>query len=33
MIPSVPSMFEEHIEIEIMLGAKATRTKVRAMKS
>ena len=32
MVPAVPSMFEEHTDLEIMLGAKVTRTRVKLMK-
>ena len=32
MIPAVPSMFEEYIDVEIMLSAQVTRTRVKAMK-
>ena len=32
MVPSVQAMFEEHIDIEIMLSAKVTCTSVKAMK-
>ena len=32
MVPAVPTMFEEHIDVELMLSAKVTRTRVKAMK-
>ena len=32
MVPAVPSMFEEHIDEELMLSAKVTSTRVKAMK-
>ena len=32
MVTAVPSIFEEHIDVELMLSAKVTRTRVKAMK-
>ena len=32
MVTAVPSMLEEHIDVEVMLSAKVTRTRVNAMK-
>ena len=32
MVPAVPSMFEEHVDVELMLSEKVTRTRVKDMK-
>ena len=33
IVPAVPSMFEEHIDLEIMLSPKVIRTKVKTTKT
>ena len=32
MVTAVPLMFENHVDVEFMLSAKATRTRVKSMK-